>query len=252
MLGLGSNKFLKRHFYRCYHNKVSIQYVSDIHVDFKQTIPIIAPRAPYLAVCGDVGDPFCPTFKLFFDMVSPLYCKIFFVGGNHDYLCYPIHNLENVSKCKQQINTIFESYSNVYFLDKGVHLLENNIYVIGTTLWSHPTNLNPKYSEMKIAHMEDVEWIKKTKQNYLNNKLVVLTHFVPSFKLIESKYKEYGSERTSLFATNLEHLVNKPINGWICGHTHSVLGKQINGIYCGINALGNYNNIIETKILTIE
>ena len=79
----------------------------------------------------------------------------------------------------------------------------------------------------------------------------MLTHYVPSFKLIEPKYSKYGKLNT-LFATDLEYLIQKPIEAWICGHTHSILDMKINNIYCGINALGHDNVDCLSKIICIK
>lgn len=72
----------------------------------------------------------------------------------------------------------------------------------------------------------------------INKKIIMLTHFVPTFKLIEKKYQNMGLHRTSWFASDLEHLIKHPIKIWICGHTHSIIECTVNDTPCMINAYG--------------
>jgi hypothetical protein len=139
----------------------------------------------------------------------------------------------------------------VYLLDKSYHQLPNNVTIAGVTLWSsseHILNENNKLDHNNI-HDEHVEWIKYicTKKE----KIVMVTHYVPSFKLIEPKYSKNG-KLTSLFATDLEYLIQNPIKAWICGHTHSILDMKINNVYCGINALGHNNINCLSKVIHIK
>jgi hypothetical protein len=63
---------------------------------------------------------------------------------------------------------------------------------------------------------------------YRDMNVYSLSHNVPSFQLIEQRYLDYGQHRTSWFATSLEHRIGSPVKAWLCGHSHSVLEKEIN------------------------
>lgn len=67
-------------------------------------------------------------------------------------------------------------------------------------------------------------------------KLVVLTHHLPSFRLIVPKYK--GHFASCCFASHLDHLIKDTIIMWLYGHYHCVVETNINEVYCGINAIG--------------
>jgi len=234
-------------------NRITIQYTSDIHIDRKKCMPTIIAKSDYLAVCGDVGDPFHPNFKLFFDMVSPMFKVVFFVAGNHDLNCSPMYEFNNVSKCKKQIKSILKSYANVQFLNRKTCQIGTNIVIVGTTLWSEPLDVhNLKYINYLSAHYADIKWLEDTIEKHKKKKVVVLTHYVPTEKLIRPMYLAAGAHVTSLFATDLESVIGSPVVGWLCGHTHSILDVKINGVYCGVNALGNFHNVIQTKLLVIE
>ena len=231
--------------------KIKLQYISDLHVDVNIKVPPINKRGDYLAICGDVGTPRHISFKKFFDEYSKKYDKIFFVAGNHDYDCSPLFNKNKVIENKKIINDIFSNYNNVYFLDNNIHNINDDVIIAGTTLWTHPVT-NKHYPDHIERHINDVCWLNNVCQNNLNKKIIVLSHYVPTFKLIDKYYMERGIYKTSWFATNLEHMIKPPIVAWLCGHTHSVTEKNINGIYCGVNAVGHNAKFVRNKIIIIE
>lgn len=223
------------------YSKFKLQYVSDVHVDVKKIMVEIEPISKYLAICGDVGNPFDPTFDAFFKKVSGSFEKIFFVGGNHDYNCRPIYNMSNYDKCDTQIRQIFEQYHNIVYLNRSSYLLNNDFLIIGTTLWSNPSDKvkfnQSELSEYKTFHNGDVEWLQKEILLNSDKKIIVLTHFLPSHQMNNPYYQIYGN-MSSFFSSDLDYLIKRPLVAWICGHTHDISEREICGVYCGINALG--------------
>jgi len=230
-----------------------IQYVSDVHVDHKDFMPYVEPMAEYLAICGDIGIATHPNVNKFIEINSKKFKKVFIVAGNHEYRCSAIYNKKKVMLYKPLLIDMCNSYDNVYFLDKSCHQLSDNILIVGTTLWSHSEYILNEVNRLNHnnEHDEHVTFIKDICAKNQKQKIVMLTHYVPSFKLIEPKYSKYGKLNT-LFATDLEYLIQKPIEAWICGHTHSILDMKINNIYCGINALGHDNVDCLSKIICIK
>lgn len=238
---------MKRSLYLLGNLKNSIQYVSDVHVDIHKTIPKIKPLSRYLAVCGDVGIPSSPYWKAFMTQVSQDFEKVFFVPGNHDFDLGPIYRQYQVQKWTPIMKEICESLGNVHYLNKDSYYLEKEkIKILGATLWSRafPSVNNQSFHEGNLMeHQSHVDWfaenIAQHKKTQTEDDLVILTHFVPTFQLIEEKYKNYTNAliRTSRFATDLERfLINPPVKVWICGHSHSVINCTINNVYCAINA----------------
>ena len=67
---------------------MKLQYISDIHLELRKGIPTIEPiemGKTYLALCGDIGNPFLPSYKKFLDIHSKLFVHILIVSGNHEY-----------------------------------------------------------------------------------------------------------------------------------------------------------------------
>ena len=247
--------------------QTQFQYISDIHVDSRFCVtkfPDVENLTDTLLIAGDVGNPFHENFHVFMKRMANLFAKIIFVAGNHEYDSGCLFDKTKYDTYKLQLEKIFKQLPNVFFLDNDICQLNNQIIVAGTTLWSDPKLYYPIYKKEKLTasqydthiekHIESVNFIENVCAKYSDKKIIVLSHFVPTFKLIEHKYLSNG-KANGWFATDLEHLIKKPINAWICGHSHSVITKKINGVYCGLNAHGyskeNNLNMINNKMFSI-
>jgi hypothetical protein len=129
-------------------------------------------------------------------------------------------------------------------LNQTTHQLNEKIVIAGTTLWSYPICDNSNnMKEHIMEHKKHVAWLTETISRVSDKQeLVILTHFLPTHRLIDHKYLIRGIRYNSWFSTNLEHLIRKPLIGWLCGHSHAIINTTINGVYCGINA---YNRSID-------
>jgi len=232
-----------------------IQYFSDVHVDVRP-IPRFQAKADYLALVGDLGKPNHPNVNLFLKQVSQSFKKVFFVPGNHDYDCGPLYQPDKINKWSPYLTDTCQRYSNIYLLNKSLHNISDNTIIAGCTLWSSPLYRvmynQPPYSSHVDEHDSHVAWLSEVINNHQNKKLIILTHYVPTFRLIDNRYKIYGEASTSWFATDLEHLIKPPVSAWLCGHTHSIMDCTINSVYCGVNAIGykEEDKEIETKIIS--
>jgi len=231
------------------HNKVSLQYISDLHIDSQKVTPTIKPKSKYLAICGDIGQPYATNYKNFLKEQSDKFEKVFFVPGNHDFDLGPMYHRNRVEKWEPFVKNICNSFKNVHYLNCNTYNLNDDVLIAGSILWSKPmprtdsvySDNDPRvsrYLEHIIEHNRHVDWISGVINQNPNKKVIMLTHFVPTFKLIEEKYMARGQYATSWFATDLEHLIRSPIRVWICGHTHSVITAKVNGVKCAINAYG--------------
>jgi 2',3'-cyclic-nucleotide 2'-phosphodiesterase (5'-nucleotidase family) len=94
------------------------------------------------------------------------------------------------------------------------------------------------------THNKEVEWIKTEIEKNNNKKIIIGTHFPPTSQLIEKKYY-LGDQPSDWYYTNVEYMIKKPIIAWFAGHSHSVIDKNINDVFCAINV---NNNITKTFI----
>lgn len=128
-----------------------LQYVSDIHLELKNDndIPTIAPISNnncYLALCGDIGNPFINTYKLFLDFHSKLYTHILLISGNHEYYSSE-SNQKTMSETDNEIYKIANSYNNVTYLNKGEIIIGRTKF-IGCTLWSDISKISSIVEEL--------------------------------------------------------------------------------------------------------
>jgi len=224
---------------------VKIQYFSDIHLEKTSGFPKFRARAPYLCLLGDIGNPFRDNYKDFLRYCSDLgFKRIFIIAGNHEYYG------NNYTKTNDRIQDLCNRIPNVSFLNRSV-LQFDGLTIAGATLWSqiskntveHLNDFNRIYKENgKMItlddylnwHYQDQQWLKNIVSSNFNKKsLVIMTHHLPSYRLIVGKYQKWKYH--DAFATEVDSLRN-PVGVWLCGHSHCVVEKNINGVHCGINA----------------
>ena len=235
-------------------DKLKIQYVSDLHIDVRQKIPIITPQpdVKHLCICGDIGNFQESIVQDFLESIDKQYEKIFIVPGNHEYGNDCVYDPKTVAD--DTIKKICKMYKNIYFLSNSTYQLTEKTVIIGSILWSDlskKANAND-YTIHNLEFRKNVLFIKHAIMNakIAKQNVIVMTHFVPTIKLIHPVY--LVSPSIDFFVSDLEYLMASPVIAWICGHTHSVIDCHINGVYCGVNALGYSTDIVCYKYIYAE
>lgn len=238
----------------------TVTYLSDIHLEYyKESFPFEKilqwKQGDILCLAGDIGYPELPIYRSFLAYASSLFTYVFVIAGNHEYYTHSTHSNKTMLSTNEQIATICKSFPNVHFLDSATYYMkEFDTYVLGTTLWTTTTGEHDElysYNDFKKIHkMSLTNYMDKLHDAsvaYLTNeleklisttsKVIVLTHHLPSHKLIAPQYKD--SDLNHLFATNLERLLYLyPIHHWICGHTHTSMDMKIHNTYMWMNPVG--------------
>ena len=255
-----------------------LQFISDIHLEFYKTKinikKFLTPCAPNLAILGDLGYPHSEHFADFLQQASINYQKVFFVAGNHEYYANSNKDRPTMKEIDIKIKEVCNNYNNIFYLNNDEHMLNDNTIILGTTLWSHiPDNKKRKiknsmndylqiYTNYNIhltvedsnhLHEKAVRWLKNKIDQYHDKNVIVLSHHLPSFQLIDKSYE--GSEINYAFATDLEYLMKCNVKYWLAGHTHFPAHIKINQCQCLVNPLGypGENEIKdEQKIMCIE
>lgn len=207
-----------------------LQYISDIHLEHRTIIPHIKPTTNYLALLGDIGHPNKPLYHDFIRYCSKNWSKVLLISGNHEYeqKKYSMNDIDNM------IMNITNKYNNVTYLNNKKSMIDNYL-ILGTTLWSNNTKTIPNH-KINSLHKECLYWLKNNIKHHSNEKIIVLSHYLPSYQLVIPKYHNYNPKFQ--YASNLDYLIKPPIKAWLCGHSHCQIEKYINGVYCGINTLG--------------
>lgn len=253
---------------------MKLQYISDLHLErrnpkapeqmFQRYFEmILEPSAPYLAAVGDLGYPRHPSYRYFLRWCSTRFQKIFVVAGNHEFYA----GGSSIEQVLKQIGEICQEFPNVIFLEKQSYFLEpEQITICGSTLWSpsvdpRMNDWNYIYTEsgkkLDIAsvgklHLDSVKWLESTLAD-IKGKVIVLTHHLPSFQLLNKKYLSMDN---SGFVSDLEYLLSEKILAWICGHSHNSIEIKIGSTQLAINCLGYEFEVVEdfssSKVLEIS
>ena len=245
-----------------------LQYLSDIHLEFhdKKNLGRISsemfvkPVADYLALCGDIGMPERPGMLTFLKFCSENFKEVYWIPGNHEFYNYGQKKKATVQEKLELCERICDGFKNIHFMNRTVRQVPGwNLRIAGCTMW---TEIRPEDDMKVIMSMNDVRQIYKSADTRIypedirewhtrdkawldgeiaraltaQEDMIVLTHHLPSHKLIHPKYE--GHPLNFCFAANLEQLVRVPVRGWLCGHSHTACEIQINGITCALNPRG--------------
>jgi len=138
----------------------------------------------------------------------------------NDYNCIPCMT---PSLCEELHN------SDVAWLSKELNSIEDNAEKKMQLKDKSIDGLELQSCDEVIMDRNDSE----LKSSY--DQTVVITHHLPSYKLIANKYE--GNPMNSFYATNLEELVEKA-DIWCCGHSHSAKQVTIGKCRCYLNPVG--------------
>jgi len=218
-----------------------LQYLSDIHLEKRTKIPKIPICGENLALLGDIGNPFCPTFKQFLKDMSFMYHHVFFISGNHEYDCFE-RKLCTKQDVDDQIDYVCNSFHNVFYLNKNsIDLYDYRL--LGCTLWSKPLqNLEHRdkirMERIELIHIDQVSWLRNEIKKENRRKTIVLTHHLPSYQMMDPRFKKYESKK-DLYYSHLDWLIRFPIRYWLCGHSHIRKNYMINNVFCSVNSFSS-------------
>jgi predicted phosphodiesterase len=241
---------------------------------------------------GDIGYPFQPVYEEFLIFMNSKFEHVFLITGNHEYYQFGKNKGKTMKEINDKIQEIIEvnKLNNVHFLNNSTYDLiyedngidnggnghdgnNNKTYrFIGTTLWSKL--FLPQYminDKINIAehdfescnkwHQDNVTFLKTEidKCNLDDNKIIpiVITHHLPSYSLIDEKYKDtYRSYYNQSYASNCDDLMkNSNIKCWFYGHTHTGSVQTINDVICAANPIGypdENKNIDFNKVIDLD
>lgn len=227
----------------------------------------------FLALCGDIGDPFDDKYENFISRHAKRFEHVFILAGNHEYWT----KKRTMDEVETQIQLVVSKFNNVTFMYKNQFLLEDTI-ILGCTLWSpvdkraaiyskdfrnimvaDPTakfgKRMLKFTEIAETHNTYKMWIEQSlKEIAMQNakcldhppgfnplptkKVIVLTHHAPSNEMIDKSNYNDDEHLPQMYASSCEYMFKAPLIGWISGHTHDCRTILINGIPSISNCYG--------------
>jgi predicted phosphohydrolase len=236
--------------------KLNIRYLSDLHLEFikPNNIQNFIKNIPsgndeICILAGDIGNPYQMNYNIFMEFISKNFKKTFVISGNHEYY----NKTKTIQDTNEFMKQYFKKFNNISFLNNNYEIYEN-ICFIGTTLWSKITNPineindvykipNFDYIEYNKLNMLSVDFLEDALKN--NDNVIVITHHVPSYSLIDNKYKTRDMiPYNQWFYCNMDELIERyknKIKCWIYGHTHTQSNAIINKIPFLCNPIGYPN-----------
>lgn len=179
-------------------------------------------------------------YRRFLDQISRDYKHIIYVAGNHEFYHGKFY------KSLQYLREECAKYSNIYFLEDDVKIIDGVVFV-GATLWSNMNKYDPltmyhckdalndyrcirndKRSYAKLSTLDTTNRFGKSKafirqmlNKYDDSKVVVVTHHAPSLSSISDYYK-YDYLMNGAYASDLSEDIMDFSNlvYWVHGHIH--------------------------------
>lgn len=250
---------------------MKIALISDVHLEYSNGYKDFAlPKADVLVCAGDIGSPFTISYKRFLRDSCKKYKNVIVISGNHEYYnqspCISVLNPRVIKDIEAKIQKVCDDVGAIYLQKKYVDIGYVRFY--GCTLWADPTKSNgEKHWESRHdtkhipdfkcvddyinLHKDHKEWLEKELDKKFTTKRVVITHHLPSYKLIDPKFAR--SEKNGYYASECDKLIDKT-DVWLAGHTHRYIETEIcdgTRLYC--NPVGYpWEHICYNKSLLIK
>lgn len=197
-----------------------------------------------IILAGDIGNPYHASYEQFLTACSKKVKYVILITGNHEY-----YN-NNIDETDDHIRELIKQWTNVFFLQRETMAIGDCLF-LGCTLWSKAdkrffykindfTQINglniDKYVDLFDTNEQWlVDEITSTNNRLKYNNIIVITHHLPSYQLINEIYRT--NFLNSYFASDLNYLLSR-VNYWMCGHTHKSFKGIVKNCYCVINPLG--------------
>ena len=254
---------------------MKIQYASDLHLEFAENWRYLKDNpmkvsGDILVLAGDIGYLGDENYSRhpFWDWASENYKEVICCLGNHEFYKY------------FDLATLQDGYSleirpNIHSYYNGVvHL--GNTDIILSTLWSKIPVEDAYYTEQCVTdfrrilydnhllthaefnreHDRCFTFIKKAVADSKATHRIVVTHHVPSFRMLCPKY--LCSRINGAFTVELEdYIKNSGIEYWIYGHSHYNIDVQIGQTRCVSNQFGyvfadEHKYFVPDKVLELK
>jgi hypothetical protein len=208
------------------------------------------PRCETLIIAGDLCPHTHSKFEKFIkERILPKWKNTIIIPGNHEF--WGAYADDDFFESEKKVWTKGD-HTCTYMNNDTVEI--DGVTFIGSTLWSYVggdkhfavqngmgdyfyinDNTVDKNNERFLANCEFLTNAVKD----LDKRAVVITHHVPSFNLINERYK--GHSLNEAFAADMDTFImmyGHKISHWIHGHSHDEIDEMINGIRFIRNPMG--------------
>lgn len=225
---------------------MAVQVLSDLHLEAFKSYDIfeIVPRAPYLALLGDIANVarHKDAFLAFLARQLAQFRAVLFIPGNHEAYgsSWPdtIGILRDIERQFREDSALGE----FVLLDRTIFRIpETNTVILGCSLFSFIPPESQEAVSMGLsdfyqidnwsveahnqAHARDVAWLNEqvTSPETSGSKIMVFSHWSPTRDARASAPRHAGSSISSGFLTDLSAEAcfrSDRVKLWAFGHTH--------------------------------
>jgi len=234
---------------------MALQILSDLHLEAPKAYDIftITPKAPYLALLGDIGTVAAHRGDFFAFLTAQLrqFRAVLFVPGNHEayHSSWPetlalLREFEEETRKDAGLGEFVLMDRVVYRLpEEGGGEKKKKVRVLGCSLFSRVAKEDAMAVEMGLndfyktegwdvsthnaAHERDLGWLNERvaelEREEGDVRVVVLTHWMPTRDGRATEARHAGSRITSGFSTELAGercFGSGRVKVWAFGHTH--------------------------------
>ena len=247
-----------------------IQYVGNLFVDmlYDHYSKLVRPGvAPYLALLGNIGNPYSPVTSNFIQYCSTYWKRVFWIPGPVEYgATFPGSKLlrPEFRDSLDQMRLIASRHKGVSVLDQQTVMLDK-VALVGATLWTpcDPRRIYDKYSQLEfnsirkggkfLSPIDIAEWNEEDVQflrselNHKEDPTIVLTHHLPHPALLSTSIPLSTLKRIGLEVNTLTHLLEPPCRYWLCGSSGAS-----SAIYFPKGTMATTNSLYEFPFRTRE
>ncbi|KAI6857646.1 hypothetical protein KC343_g7685 [Hortaea werneckii] len=228
---------------------MALQIVSDLHLESPKAYDVfeIVPKAPYLALLGDIGtfsDSHKNDFLSFLRRQLQNFRIVFFVAGNHESYGTTWPKAQAILYELEQESSNNDSLGEFVFMNRRVYEIpDSGVTLLGCSLFSFVPSESAMAVEMRMndfysthdwdvaqhnaAHAQDLEWLNDqvASETTANNTIMILTHWSPTTDPRSLDPKHLGKDNPigCAFSTDLSGqkcFESEKVRVWAFGHTH--------------------------------
>eukprot|EP01133_Synstelium_polycarpum_P007698 gene7698-9013_t len=231
----------------------------------------------FLALTGDIGSTGTPALQSFLTTVSAKYEQVFFVSGNHEYYCPGRIGRKSMTQIDNELDALTKTLPNVHYLNNATFQIDDDLTVIGSTLWSHVPDEDVSYIQRCIndyhlilkegtttdsngnkelvritaedsnrLHFRNVAYLEQQialVRQQQNKRAIVLTHHAPLFSDAKKNHhvshpRYIDGQNNVAFNSDQSALMGPPVHAWIYGHTHWCSMFKHKGTLVATNQVG--------------
>jgi prepilin-type processing-associated H-X9-DG protein len=221
------------------------QLFSDLHLEMRDSFPLIPRVHPIVILAGDIGHIESETFRAFLEYCASTWDHVIFVPGNREFYS----ETRTFGDLWKAYESLCGSYANVYFLD-GHSVEIDGVLFFGATMW---TPIQPQWEDGR-TRVQSFDQTLKSWDDFCalgiflerfrtHPDKVLVTHFpIVREHTCHEKYDSQPASKKRYFSSNWLRLFPEDLLSGvfkICsGHTHHSFRLRVRSADVWSNQLG--------------